>query len=129
MAQSPHARSEAHSGKNSRDHPPRFRGAAAAAVVLTSSYRSTRARRVCAAAADATRLVEGDEPRRDELDVHLRGIDASLLELRSQPVCIGQRRRTLHVDEDHAIAGGDVARGPADRVTELTRSRQRVGFA
>jgi hypothetical protein len=30
--------------------------------------------------------------------VHLRGIDALLLELRSQPVCIGQRRRTLHVE-------------------------------
>src|SRR5215211_723008 len=89
----------------------------------------TRARRDRAAPADATRLVEGDEPRGDELDVHLRGIDPSLLELRPQPVRLGQRRRTLHVDDDHAVAGGDVARVPADRLAERTRCRQRPGFA
>ena len=31
-------------------------------------------------------LVEGDEPRRDELDLYVRGIDASLLEFCPQPV-------------------------------------------
>src|SRR5215210_1376267 len=76
-------------------------------------------------AAHATRLVEGDKPRRDELDVHIRGIDASLFELRPQPGCIGQWRRTLHVDDDHAAAGADVARGPADLIAERTCCRQR----
>ena len=48
----------------------------------------TRARQNCGAAF-ANRLVEGDEPRRDEFDVHVRGIDASLFQLCPQPVCLG----------------------------------------
>src|SRR5215208_1793137 len=82
------------------------------------------------AAADCgTRSIEGDAPRRDEFDLHVRGIYASLLESLPQQVCPGQRRRTLHVNDDHAAAGGDVARGPADLITERTRCRQRLGFA
>ncbi len=76
-----------------------------------------------------TRSIEGDAPCRNEFDLHIRGIDASLLELLPQPVCPGQRRRTLHVDDDHVAAGGDVARGPADLITERTCCGQRLGFA